>query len=84
MITKRTEIGKIEILSDGQIQVRRDTVIEEDGVELSRRYARFVLEPSSDTSGIPDNRVQRVGQVVWTPAVVAAYAAAKSARVSIG
>ena len=37
-IIKREEIGSIEVLSMGQIQVRTDTIIEEDGVEISKSY----------------------------------------------
>jgi len=33
-LTERKEIGKMEILPDGIIQVRTDTVIERDGVEV--------------------------------------------------
>ena len=72
MLTKRTEFGKIEILPDGQIQLREDTVIEEDGVELSRLYHRAVLEPKTDASH-PDVRVSAVAAILWTPEVVDAY-----------
>lgn len=71
MITKRQVIGKIEILEDGQIQLREDTIIEEDGVELNRRYHRRVLEPGQDVSG-ETSRLRQVAGVVWTPEVIAA------------
>ena len=41
-ITKRTENDKIEVVNKWNIQVRTATVIEEDGVELSRSYHRHV------------------------------------------
>lgn len=78
-ITKRTEYGARTFLPDGQLQVRVDTVIEEDGKEISRTYYRKVLEPDQDISGEPAE-IKRVANADWTPAVKAAYAAAKAAR----
>lgn len=79
MITKRTEFGKIEILPDGQIQVREDTVIEEDGKELIRTYHRRVLEPTL-TPAEPDARLSAVLPVLWTEKVVTDYEEAKRKR----
>tara|TARA_R110002012_G_scaffold215217_1_gene386307 strand:+ start:455 stop:706 length:252 start_codon:yes stop_codon:yes gene_type:complete len=51
-ITKRTEQDKIEIVGEFKhIQVRTATIIEEDGVELSRSFHRHVVSPDSDFSG---------------------------------
>ena len=51
-ITKRTEQDKIEVVGEFKhIQVRTATVIEEDGVELSRSFSRHVVAPDSDSSG---------------------------------
>ena len=51
-ITKRTEQDKIEVVGvHKHIQVRTATVIEEDGVELSRSFSRHVVSPDSDSSG---------------------------------
>ena len=72
-ITKRTEIGSMEVLPMGQIQIRTDTIIEEDGVELSRKYHRHVVEPDSDTSN-EDQRVKDIANTVHTPAVKQAWA----------
>ena len=50
-ITKRTEEDKIEVVGPWKhIQVRTATVIEEDGVELSRSFHRHVVAPDSDSS----------------------------------
>ena len=50
-ITKRTEEDKIEVVGTHKhIQVRTATVIEEDGVELSRSFSRHVIAPDSDSS----------------------------------
>ena len=78
-ITKKTEIGKIEVLPMGQIQVRTDTIIEEDGVELSRSYHRHVCEPDSDTSN-EDQRVKDVANTVHTPAVKQVWADFKASQ----
>ena len=78
-LTKRTEIGSREFLADGQCQVRVDTVIEEDGRELSRTHHRHVLAPGDLLAAEPDS-VKRVALAAWTPEVVAAYKAAKAAR----
>ena len=78
-LTERTEISRREVLADGQIQVRTDTVIERDGVEISRSYHRHVVVPGADVSG-EDASVQTVANAVHTDAVIAAYVAAVAAR----
>jgi hypothetical protein len=43
-ITKETQIGKIEVVGKYKsVQVRTDTVVMEDGEELSRKYHRHSL-----------------------------------------
>jgi hypothetical protein len=70
-LIERTEIGKIEILPNGVIQIRVDTVIERDGKEISRLYHRPpVLEPEHQTDHIADTRIKAVAAVVWTKDVV--------------
>ena len=50
-ITKRTEQDKIEVVGEFKmIQVRTATVIEEDGVEISRSFHRHTIAPDSDSS----------------------------------
>ena len=71
-LTERTEIGSREVLLDGQIQVRTDTVIERDGVEISRTYHRHVVAPGDDVSR-EDPSVQRIAKTEHTPAKIAAY-----------
>ena len=72
-LTERIEIGSIEVLPMGQIQVRTDTIIERDGVELSKSYHRHVVEPGRDYSN-EDQRVKDVANTVHTPAVKQAWA----------
>ena len=72
-ITKTTEIGKVEVVGQYKaVQVRTDTVIKEDGAELSRKYHRHVLHPDTDISG-EDAEVQAVCNAVWTDDVKAAW-----------
>ena len=78
-LTERTVIGSREVLADGQIQVRTDTVIERDGVEISRSYHRHVIAPGDDVSG-EDASVQTVADAVHTAEVIAAWEAAEAAR----
>jgi len=48
-ITKSTETPKIEVVNDWNIQVATDTVIKEDGTEISRSRHRHVLVPFKST-----------------------------------
>ena len=84
-ITKTTEIGQVEVTSIfKQVQVRTDTIIKEDGNELSRSYHRHVLHCGSldgsdnlvDTviSG-EDAEVQAIANAVWTDTVKNAWKA---------
>jgi len=72
-ITKTTEIAKIEVVGEYKaVQVATDTVIKEDGKEISRSRHRHVVHPDMDISG-EDAEVQAVANVVWTDAVKAAW-----------
>ena len=73
-ITERQVIGQRAVLPDGQIQVRTDTIIDRDGVEIARSYHRRVVVPGDDLAAMPPE-VRRLAQVEHTPAVVAAYRA---------
>ena len=77
-ITERTVIDQITVLEDGQIQVRRATVIERDGVELTRTFHRHVVAPGNNLDN-EDSRVRAIGQVEHTTAVVTAYEQAQAA-----
>ena len=78
-LTERTEEDKIEILADGTMQVRTATVIERDGVEISRSYHRHVIQPDADTAA-QSPRVKSVTAALWTADVKKQFAAAKVAR----
>ena len=71
-LTEKTEIGSIEVLPMGQVQVRTDTIIEKDGVELSRSYHRHVVEPDKDITN-EDQRVKDIAAVAHTAEVKTAW-----------
>jgi len=77
-ITKTTENDKIEVVNKWNIQVRKATIIKEDGTELSRSFHRKVLVPgtldasdnlvATDISG-EDADVQAICNAAWTSQV---------------
>ena len=83
-ITKKTEVDKIEVVGPYKsIQVRTATVIEEDGVELTRSFHRHALQcvesvkneddntwthTDTDVSG-EDAEVQAIANAVWTDTI---------------
>ena len=74
-LTERTAEDKIEIVGDYKmVQVRTATIIERDGVEISRSFHRHVVAPGDDISG-ESAEVQAVCNAVWTQDVKDAYAA---------
>jgi hypothetical protein len=77
-IIKETQIGKIEVVGKYKsVQVRTDTVVMEDGEELSRKYHRHVLHPDADISN-EHSEVQAVCNAVWTQDVKDAWATFKA------
>ena len=77
-LTSTTHIDRVEILEDGQLQVREAKIILEDGKEISRAYHRKVLDPGVDTTNDVDTKttgmrskidVLAVATSVWTQAV---------------
>jgi hypothetical protein len=79
-LTERTVQDKIEVVGDFKhIQVRTATVIERDGVEISRSFSRHVVAPDADVSG-ESAEVQAIAAVVHTDEVKAAYAAHLAAQ----
>ena len=79
-LTERTVEDKIEIVGDYKhIQVRTATVIERDGVEISRNFSRHVVAPDADLTG-ESAEVQAICAAVHTDEVKAAYAAHVAAQ----
>ena len=82
-ITKEIEIAKIEVVGEYKaVQVATDTVIKEDGTELSRGRHRhsFNCGTLNDSDALVDTdissedaEVQAVANAVWTDAVKLAW-----------
>ena len=86
-ITKSIEIAKIEVVGSWTIQVATDTVIKEDGTEISRSRHRHVLKPCSGSTKDSDDKwthtdtdisaeaseVQAVANAIWTDTIKSAY-----------
>jgi len=84
-LTESIEYDKYEIVTPYKhVQVRKATVIKKDGVELTRSFHRYVLQPGTldasdnlvdtDLSGQPAE-VVAICNAVWTSDVKAAYKA---------
>ena len=75
-ITKENTIEKIEVVGEYKaIQIATDTIIKEDGSEISRSRHRKVIHPniSTDDLATEDSEVQSIANVVWTDAVKASW-----------
>lgn len=89
-ITKETHIDKIEVLSDGQIQVRESTQLMEDGVPLGKpKFHRYVMDPDRDTVADVQAKIagkakdidpHAIAQAEWTTEKVAARKAFAQAQ----
>ena len=78
-LTKTIEIGKMEIVTEHrQIQVRTDTVVKEDGKELSRNFHRHVVQPHISAEDLLKEHadVQAIANSgIWTQEVKNSWAA---------
>ena len=85
-LTESIEYDKIEGVNAQlkNVQVRKATVIKKDGVEISRTFHRYVLNPGTleasdnlvdtDISSEPAE-IQAVCNAVWTDSIKAAWKA---------
>ena len=84
-LAESIEYDKIEVVGQYKaVQVRKATVIKKDGVELTRSFHRYVLQPGTlddsdnlvdtDLSGEPAE-VSAICTAVWTTEVKAAWKA---------
>ena len=91
-LSESIEYDKIEVVGQyKKVQVRKATVIKKDGVELTRSFERFVLNPGTldGSDNLVDNpltkepdgttdiadEVKAVCTAVWTDAVKTSYKA---------
>ncbi len=91
-LSESIEYDKIEIVGQyKQVQVRKATVIKKDGVELTRSFNRFVLDPGTldesdnlvenpltkEPDGVTDipDEVKAICNAAWTDSVKTAWKA---------
>jgi hypothetical protein len=74
-------VDKIEVLLQGQIQVRTRNQVLKDGTEIAATYHRHVINPGDHTAN-EDPRVAAIAAATWTEEVIAAYEASKVSVVS--
>ena len=91
-LTETIEYDKIEVVGQYKtVQVRKATVIKKDGVEITRSFERFVLEPGTldESDNLVNNpldkepdgvtaiadEVKSVCNAVWTDAVKSSWKA---------
>ncbi len=73
-LEEKSVVDKVEVLLEGQIQVRTRNQVLKDGTEIAATYHRHVLSPGDDVSN-EDSRVTAIANATWTEEVVAAYQA---------
>ena len=78
-LSEQSVISKIEILEDGQIQVRRSDRVLRDGVVIAETYHRHMVEPGANISAEHD-RVKTAAAAFWTDDVATAFQTQKAAR----
>ena len=82
-LTERTEQDKIEVVGEFKhIQVRTATIIERDGVEISRSFHRHTVAPNATADAVAAESadVQAMVTQFHTDAVKTAYAAHLAAQ----
>ena len=76
-LAESIEYDKIEVVGKYKaVQVRKATVIEKNGKELTRSFERYVLYPDSNINSQP-NEVRAVCNAVWTQEVKDAWKASQ-------
>ena len=89
-LSESIEYDKIEVVGQYKhVQIRKATVIKKDGVELTRSFNRFVLDPGTldesdnlvenpltkEPDGVTDiaDEVKAVCNAVWTDSIKASW-----------
>ena len=71
-LTEQTEIDRVEVVGNWNIQVRQATIIERNGQFVSRTFHRWVLLPDMDISD-QEQKVKDIANAAWTSEVRQAY-----------
>ena len=75
-LKKVISVDLIEVVENGNVQVRTKTAIMEDNKQISSTFHRHVVAPGDDYSA-EDAKVQAICAAVHTAEVIAAYQAAQ-------
>jgi len=78
-LSEKVIFGKIEILEDGQIQLREDIIVMRDNIEITRMFHRRVIEPDENHNET-DSRLVSVINAIWTPEIITKYKRDKEGR----
>ena len=81
-LEKLITVDQIEVVANGNVQVRTKTAVLEDGEEITRSFHRHIVAPGDDYSA-EDARVQAICAATHTADVVAAYAEAQAKLVPV-
>ena len=76
-LTERQVVDRIEIVESNHIQVRTATIVENDGVFVSKTFHRRAFFPGEDVSD-QTTKVQSIAAAIWTDEVISAYQASLS------
>jgi len=71
-LTEITKVDQVEVLDNNVIQVRTATIIEKDGIEISKTFNRHVLEPGADITN-EDLKVKSIANAIWTNEIIEQY-----------
>ncbi len=71
-LEEKSVVDRIEVLLQGQIQVRTRNQVLKDGAEIAATYHRHVLSPGDDLTN-QDPRVVAIAEATWTPEVIEEY-----------
>lgn len=52
MLNKKTIIDQIEIARHGSINIRLALIVEDDGIEISKRWHRVSIDPGMDVDAV--------------------------------
>ncbi len=74
-LTEITKVDQIEVIGDYTIQVRTATIIEKNGVEISKSFHRHVISPGDNVTN-EDPKVQAVANALFTEELITEYQAA--------
>lgn len=79
MFEEKVTIDRIEVMENGNVQVRTKTAFLKNGNQISASFHRHVVFPGEDYSK-EDTRVQSICAAMHTAEVIAAYKAAQAAK----